>query len=218
MSMLKFKVRLGPVEDKKNSKKLQKDVIASRDPWKDHPSLSYLWATESPSLRPPPRQSHATIVPDQEAETNPTATYLRDLSQRMLVALCNDKNLSHPILRKHIAPFFSSRQDEFSPSKCRDDHLAVWAEALKEMPDYHAEIVDSVAEIHEGGRKARVWTFKRLSGIPATELEVGSEGGGNEDVGAWICKEGIGLMKWELRESLWMCVHLQMMRGVVAGI
>lgn len=65
------------------------------------------------------------------------------------------------------------------------------------MPNMPIEIISSTARVHANRKKAIFWTFKRLTGLP----------GG-------ICKEGIGVMRWEQREQVWKGIQLKMMNGV----
>lgn len=150
-----------------------------------HPSLMYLIP---PNLPRKTERQHAQ---------SPTELYLQSLSVSLLHALCNERNFHHPLLARHIAPEFNSSQDDLPGSEDREDHLELAAEALSSMPDYRCVIYDCVARICEGGRKAKVWTSKRLSGLP----------GG-------ICKDGVSVMAWERRGQVWMCTRLKMMRGV----
>ena len=36
------------------------------------------------------------------------------------------------------------------------------------MPNYRVDLLDASVEIHESGRKAKIWTLKRTSGMPAS--------------------------------------------------
>ena len=214
MSLSKFKVQIGTRCGTGKCIDNDSAYYHTTNELPHHPSLSYLWApnqqlTSQPLWETPPE---ATIVSDSEVDQNPTAAYLKSLTCTMLDILCNDKDLSSPLLLKHIAPSFAARQDDRENSKSRDEHLAVWAEAVERMPNYRSDIIDSVTEIHESGRKAKVWTLKRLSGIPTADLS--ERNGCMSGIQPGICKEGISCMNWELRGQVWMCVRLQMIRGV----
>ena len=212
MSFMKFRVELEPPNSLHNCGKAGPHVLQTCGELSGHPSLAYLWTMEQQQPQSPHQITNATVAPDSEADGNPTAAYLRSLARSMLVVLCNEKDLSSPLLKKHIASSFSTKQDDHLNSKGRDDLLALWADTVKLMPDYHAEIIDSVAEIHETGKKAKVWTFKRLSGLPGANMP-GSRPRRSEVEGG-ICKEGVTCMHWELRAQVWQCVRLKMMRGV----
>ena len=83
---------------------------------------------------------------------------------------------------------------------------------MKKMPLFKEEIMDRLVDIHPSGRKARMWSFKRMYGIPARDAMENKEWMSELDDG--ICKEGIGCMDWELRGDIWMCVRLHLMWGV----
>lgn len=172
----------------------------------NHPSLKYLTTQEAPFV--PSKVSKSTIVSRDE---HPTAKYLASLSQKMLYILCVEKDFTHPLVLKHIPPDFSAQQDGRTNSQSREDHFEIWASALEEMPGYGWEVVETVAEIHQSGKKAKMWTFKRLSGLFAP-------GSGREkissDVAPGIVKENVGVMKWELRDDTWVCTRLKTLNGV----
>jgi hypothetical protein len=79
---------------------------------------------------------------------------------------------------------------------------------MDEMPGYGWEVIETVVEIHEGGKKAKLWTFKRLSGLfgPSSIRYL--------DVGNGIVKESVSVMKWELQGETWVCKQLKKMNGV----
>ena len=206
MSFMKFKVRTThSVEGSEYDEAAE--VSKDHDQLLSHPSLAYLWRPRTKSI-----PSSATVVPDSEADSDDIAAHLKSLTQTMQELLCDPNQLSHPLLKKHISPTFSAKVDGYEDSRCRDDHLAKWVEEWKHMSKYQAEIVESIAEIHESRKKATVWTFKQLSGLPVTVPRRASRTNYATDSG--ICKESVAIMRWELRGQDWVCVRLKMVNGV----
>ncbi|KAK4546373.1 hypothetical protein LTR36_002050 [Oleoguttula mirabilis] len=151
-----------------------------------HPSLAFLRPCGALSEKP-----------QDGYHTNATAAYLESLSQTLLYLLTNDKDISNPLLEKHLSPDFHSHKIDTAPFKGRAQHLSLWQREVGQVPNLRCEIISCAAKVHEDGRKAKVWTAKRLSGLPGD-----------------ICKEGVSIMKWERKGGVWMCVKWKMMRGV----
>lgn len=109
----------------------------------------------------------------------------------------SDGSLSYPVLLEHMSPSFIGKLDNKPFSVNHAQHLDSRSRALQHMPYYHCEVITSIAKVGEDGRKAKAWTFKRLSGLP----------GG-------VCKDGVSAMKWERRGQVWMCVTLRTVRNM----
>ena len=201
MSFTKFKVQLGHPNEALDCEKTTHQEFKCSEQLHHHPSLAYLTTgrKESPTYK----ISNAAIVPSSETDTNPAATYLKALSQTLLRIVIIDKDISNPLLKKHMSPKFSAKQDDQENSKDLSEHLSIWAEAIKSMPDYQYEIIESVAEIHESGKKADVWTFKRLSGVPV--LAAPAKRGRKRQVDNGVCKESVGVSM----HSLGYDIHLR---------
>jgi hypothetical protein len=204
MAFVKFKVDLTST-DARASRHHQKkgSILRPQETLTDHPSLEYLkdWQTQHPALKVP----KSWIV---QADEHPLVQYLETLSQTLLQILCFDRDFTHPLITKHMSPDFSAQQDGHSNSRSREEHFAICAKAMDEMPGYGWEVIETVVEIHEGGKKAKLWTFKRLSGLfgPSSIRYL--------DVGNGIVKESVSVMKWELQGETWVCKQLKKMNGV----
>lgn len=153
----------------------------------EHPSMKFLRT---------PRPLATKQQPDGY-NNHPAAAYLESLTRTLLSLVTNGKDATHPLVAKHISPDFRSNQDDRPPASDRSQHTAIWLKDMSRMPDMHCEVISCTAKVHEDGRKAKVWTLKRLSNLP----------GG-------ICKEGVSITKWERKGQVWMCVKLKMLRGV----
>ena len=208
MSFIKFKVETSLCVNQEHAGLTE--LSQDHDQLHSHPSLAYLQRPQQKKLKP----SNGTVVPDSEAESDEIAAHLKSLTKTMQELLCDPTQLSHPLLKKHISPTFSAKVDGYDDSRGRDDHLARWVDEWQYMADhqYRARIVESVVEIHESRKKATVWTFKQLSGLPVTVPRRGSRTTYATDSG--ICKESVAIMRWELRGRDWMCVRLKMVNGV----
>ncbi|KAK4504721.1 hypothetical protein PRZ48_002683 [Zasmidium cellare] len=131
-----------------------------------------------------------------------TALYIADLSEQILRLIYNERDFNHPLLHKHICPTLSSTHDpdpDF-PKKSHtdlDSHVAEWVQTLKANPTFDVQVLDTVAEVHEKGRRARTWSVKRVVGLP----------GG-------LCKESVSCGKWERRGGTWVITSISMLRGV----
>ena len=204
MAFVKFKVDLTSTETGLSRNRQKKGCVAEiQEPLMGHPSLGY--------LRDAHAQHSALKAPESwivKAEEHPLAQYLETLSQQLLHILCFDRNFTHPLITTHMSPDFSGQQDGHSSSRTREEHFAICAKAMDEMPGYRWEIIETVLEIHKGGKKAKLWTFKRLSGL------FGPDQARNLDIGYGIVKESVSVMKWELQGETWVCKQLKKMNGV----
>ena len=204
MAFTKFRVELASI-DTSLSRRLQgKSCPAiSQETLTGHPSLEYLRdaQTQQPALKIP----KSWIV---KGNDHPLAEHLEQLSQTLLQILCFDRDFAHPLITKHMSPDFSAQQDGHSKTRSREEHFAVCAKAMDEMPDYGWEVIETVVEIHECGKKAKLWTFKRLSG------SFGPSSKHNLEIAPGIIKESVSVMKWELQGGTWVCKQLKKMNGV----
>ena len=199
---MQFKVKLDDVDKEAEMIKNKDIVLQGCGKLHHHPSLAYLFAPNrqrSRSCELSSRHKVANLV----EEDHYVAVYLRSLSCKILHILCNDRDFSHALLRKHTSPSYSAEEDgEYRrSSQDRDEHLATWADGVNNMPGSSVEIIESLAQIHEGRRKAHVWTLRRLRGLPVHN-------------NSGVCKESITIMHWELRDEVWVCVELKMLNGV----
>ena len=229
MSYTRSRVQLGPSVEGLGRSKRKDDVSERYNGLQCHPSLAYLTLGRTASA--PSSISTSTFVQGSEGDTNSTAAYLKSLSETMLSILCNERDLAHPLLKKHISPAFLAKQDDRENSTGLGEHLSIWTHSMKDMPDYRYEIVESIAEMHENGKNARVWSFKRLSGLPV-ETAIGSRATKCE-LKNGICKESVDVLYWELQGTydrrmvkgdipysnqgtgqLWVCARMKMMEGV----
>ena len=204
MAFTKFKVELAS-NDPNSLKCLRKKTCLSttKEDLIDHPSLGYL--TGYHARCSPAMVSKSTIV---NADEHPLARYLESLGQNILNILCVDQDFTNPLVMKHMSPTFSARQEGTVASTCREEHFILCQQAMDEMPGYEWEIIESVLEIHETGKRAKQWTFKRLKGI------YGPHQRHMLDVGPGICKESVSVMNWELQGETWVCTRLKKMNGV----
>ncbi|KAF2161013.1 hypothetical protein M409DRAFT_28620 [Zasmidium cellare ATCC 36951] len=156
-----------------------------------HDSLAFLSPNSLISSPHPPKD-----------DVDATALYITNLSHQILRLIYNERDFTHPLLQKHICPTLSSTHDpdpDF-PNKSHadlDSHVAEWVQTLKANPSFDVQILDTVAEVQENGRRARTWSLKRVVGLP----------GG-------LCKESVSCGKWERRGSTWVITSVSMLRGV----
>ena len=203
MAFTKFRVELAST-DPGSLKSIQKKAYVSTSTKEliDHPSLGYL--TNYPARCPSTNTSKSTIV---NADEHPLARYLETLGQTILHILCVDQDFTNPLVLKHMSPTFSAREEGIVSSTCREEHFIVCAQAMDAMPGYEWDIIESVFEIFESGKKAKQWTFKRLKGLYGPHQRHMFDGPG-------ICKESVSVMSWELQEETWVCTRLKKMNGV----
>lgn len=190
----RFRVALPDVHDEATSATTGRDDILIL-----HPSLAYLYPTESRA----PRSSTTTSSSSRLETTSHPANArslndLQALGERLLHILYHSTDLTALLpLRKHIADDFSANQDHDDNARSREQQLAQWQPYLRRLPDLRVELLDTRVELDSGEKKATMWTFKRF---------VGLEGG--------LCREGMSHMRWELRDGVWVAVAVRMLRGV----
>lgn len=167
-----------------------------------HPSLALLWGM-TPSGPPPESARWNTLSSRTSSSANngrigDIASYLEELGADMLSILYTDRrSLDHPLIRKHMAANFSSKQDHDDDARSRTQQLAQWKAYLQRLPDLRFEIVDVAVHVHACGRKATMWALKRFAGL---------EGG--------LCRESVSHIVWEMKDGVWVAVKVTMMRGV----
>lgn len=206
MAFIKFKIEPNPTDLRHLKCRKSEDYSPGHfeELSNHHPSLRYLRSPETQQSLPTTRRGSFFARPDE----HPLAQYLESLSKTVLGILCFQKDFTHPLILKHISPNFSAQQDGRVNSKSREEHFAIWANFVDKMPDYGWEVIESVVEIHEGGKKAKHWSFKRLSGLRSPHQ------GHGVGAGPGMCQESVGVMKWELQGETWVCTRLKMMTGV----
>jgi hypothetical protein len=124
------------------------------------------------------------------------SSYLGALTEALLNLLLGNGSDS-PLILKHISPLFELQQEDL-PWICGRDALLENAKLLNErFPDYRVEVQSARTKVSANGRTAKVWVFKRLSGLM----------GG-------LCRESVGIMKLRRNGQVWVCVKLRMMKGV----
>ena len=112
--------------------------------------------------------------------------------------MVNEKDLTHPLLLKHMSPCFQSGPDDYPRTKDLSHFAEMWRESMVAMPDMRVSDIDPVAFVHDDGRRAKVWTSKRISGMSGS-----------------FCKEAVSILSWERgKGQVWVCVNIRKMQGV----
>jgi len=135
-----------------------------------HPSLALLQLRQ-------PHTAELRIV-----EEDPICAYLTSLSIDIFHTLCNSRRINDPLVLKHMSPSFSAYVEGRPAARNRGEHLKIWLESLRAMPELRVEVLSCIAKIHPDGRRAKVWSFKRLTNLPGGVLPGG------------ITKEGVSIM------------------------
>ena len=139
------------------------------------------------------------IKPSGKGEA-PTATeeYLKGLSITLLEIL-NNKNFEDPSI-KHLAPdIYSEHTADHQTviATSRDDLVDAVQSMVAEIPDYHAEFLDSGAKVTERTGKGTVWVLRLLTGL--------SDG---------LRRESVSVLHWELRDGEWLCTKHRGLRSI----
>lgn len=135
------------------------------------------------------------------APTTYLERHIQQLAFTFVDVLCNQKDMTHPFLQRHVAPDFQYKTDfrsEGHERRRRDSHLTSWQQMLQDMPNLYMDMVDISPDVDKSGLRARTWCWKRD----------GSLKGG-------LRKESVSVMSWELRDKVWVCVEINSMLGVV---
>jgi hypothetical protein len=154
----------------------------------------------------------------EEALRDDVATYLRTLTIQILDILSNSNGYSDTLLAKHITTDFEAHKDSapgqgWGPLPSGLEMLRFNSRVLPRMPNMKAEVISSIAKVQENGRKAEVWTWMEMTGLPVSEAAV--KYGGEMVEGDGICKESVCVLRWEKLGKEWMCVSGHVVRGVL---
>ena len=212
MSFAKFKVKVRPRDDTKRNPETISNGNAIRQ-LPGHPSLAFLQTKSQSQLQVDAQTFDGTIECSSNAtsEADAIANYLINLTKTLLKAFAR-RDFKDPLIQKHFSPNFSGKHDDLRSTKGAEDHLTVWTERMRSMPNFHEQIIDVAVDVHGSGRKAKIWTLKRLTGIPPSEpIESRSQ---SYAMKGGVSKEGIAIVDWEVKGDVWMCMRVQMIWGV----
>ncbi|KXS93675.1 hypothetical protein AC579_3595 [Pseudocercospora musae] len=160
-----------------------------------HPSLELL----CPGLDHPPQSSKPP------ASMTATALYISHLIDTLSALMCSEEGLSDPLLWQHIGADLQADASADPTSAAVKGyaslafHLSQHREMLKRMPDYQLEVVENVVQVYANGMKAKAWSFKKVSGLPAG-----------------VCTEQVSSTTWERQgeDKTWVVTNMDLLRGI----
>jgi hypothetical protein len=134
--------------------------------------------------------------PRQLTRKEATQEYLEDLSRKIVDISLNQRDPSHPLMAKHMAPQFRGKHDALPKVNTRDAHQQSLKNHLSELKNFRCEIQNCSSECDDGRGRATVYIWYKLGGT-----EFG------------FTREGVAVFSWERKQGLWMIMKHQGMRG-----
>jgi hypothetical protein len=134
--------------------------------------------------------------PRQMTRKEATQEYLEDLSRKIVDISLNQRDPSHPLMAKHMAPQFRGKHDALPKVNTRDAHQQSLKNHLSELKNFRCEIQNCSSECDDGRGRATVYIWYKLGGT-----EFG------------FTREGVAVFSWERKQGLWMIMKHQGMRG-----
>lgn len=111
-----------------------------------------------------------TATTTTQPPTKVTVDFLKGRATYLMQEFCNNhSDFTFPQLLPLIHPDFTATHDDWPANKW-DQFTSTLGGIIKEMPDFHCEVKDVIAEMDQQGG-GRAWVFSRITGHPGGQVD-----------------------------------------------